>query len=113
MSSDERGTWLATAWAEVSDMPGPAFLDACAAARRTVEHPAKLIPAIIREGKEWGDLLRRRYQREQAQWENQNAPRLTADTTPQPEPWEADRDEVKGMMAELVSSLSTVPPRDP
>lgn len=91
-------------------MPASAFLDACAIARRTVEHPAKLVPTIIREGAEWGDLLRRRYQRELAQWENRNAPRLTAERSP--EPWEADRDDVRGMMAELVSKLSTGAPRE-
>lgn len=85
-------------------MPASAFLDACKTARRIVDHPAKLIPTIIREGREWGDLLRRRYQRELAQWENRNAPRLSAEPTP--EPWEADRDEVAAMMAELRAKLS-------
>ena len=110
MSSDERAVWLTAAWAEVSDMPASAFLDACAVARRTVEHPAKLVPTIIREGREWGDLLRRRYERERAQWENRNAPRLTVELSP--EPWEADRDEVKDMMASLVSQLRTGAPRE-
>lgn len=111
MSSDERGTWLAAAWAEVANIPGAAFVDACATARRIVEHPAKLIPTIIRESEMYGGVLKRRAEREEAQWSNRNAPRLTAERTP--EPWEADKEEVAALMGELVSSLSTVPPRDP
>lgn len=104
MSSDERATWLATAWAEIADVPAAAFTGACAIARRTVEHPAKLIPAIIRESVQYAGILRRRLEREEGQWHNRNAPRIAAAHVP--EPWEADQDEVKAMMAELRAKLS-------
>lgn len=103
MSEDERTLWLAAAWAEVADIPEAAFLDATAKARKTVEHPAKLVPAIIRESQDYADLLRKRLAREEAQWANRNAPRLVNQKTP--EPWEQDREEVAGMMAKLTRSL--------
>ena len=78
MSSDERAVWLTTAWAEVSEIPSAAFLDACRQARRGIDHPAKLIPYIVRESEEYGRLLRSRLSSEKARWENQNAPRLEA-----------------------------------
>ena len=60
MSSDERAVWLTAAWAEVSEIPSAAFLDACRQARRGIDHPAKLIPYIVRESEEYGRLLRNR-----------------------------------------------------
>lgn len=107
MSSDDRAVWLTAAWAEVADIPAPAFLDGCAAARQIVDHPAKLIPAIILESAAYAGILRRRYEREQAEFDNRNAPRLTAQRTP--EPWESDREEVKAMMADLRAKLSVNP----
>lgn len=76
MSSDERAVWLTTAWAEVSDIPSAAFLDSCQQARRGIDHPAKLIPFIVRESEEYGAFLRKRYENELAIWENQKGPRL-------------------------------------
>lgn len=83
-------------------MPAEAFASACKEARRIVDHPAKLVPAIIREGEVLSRLLTRRYRRELKEWENRNAPRLPA----QPEPWEAEREEVAAMMADLRAKLS-------
>lgn len=103
MSSDERSVWLAAAYAEIHDMPAAAFLDACAAARKVVEHPARLVPTIIRESEPWAGQLRRRLEREEAEWANRNAPRLSA----APVQAEAgDRDEVASMMGELIRNLS-------
>lgn len=103
MSSDERGTWLATAWAEIQHMPAAALLIACSEARKTVEHPAKLIPTIIRQSEPYASQLRRRLVREEAQWSNRHAPRLRADVA---EPAD-DRAEVAELMRGLVQSLST------
>lgn len=103
MSEDERTLWLAAAWAEVAGIPETAFLDATAKARKTVDHPAKLVPTIIRESQEYADLLRQRLRREEAQWANRSAPRLEGQKTP--EPWEQDREEVAGMMASLTRKL--------
>lgn len=103
MTTTERGVWLAAAWAEVADIPAPAFLDATAKARKLVDHPAKLVPAIIRESQDHADILRKRLAREEAQWANRSAPRLRNQKTP--EPWEQDRDEVAAMMSKLTRRL--------
>lgn len=103
MSSDERGTWLAAAWAEVQDIPAAAFLDACAEARKIVEHPARLVPAIVRASEPYASQLRRRLVREEAQWANRGAPRIAAtiadpvDETP----------EVAELMRGLIASLKS------
>lgn len=103
MSSDERGTWLAAAWAEVQDMPAAAFVSACAEARKVVEHPAKLVPTIIRCSEPFASQLRRKLVRAEAEWANRNAPRLTV----VPGADEADdRAEVAEMMRGLVEKLS-------
>ncbi len=102
MSSEERGTWLSAAWAEVQAIPAAAFLDACAAARRVVEHPARLVPTIIRESEPYAGQLRRRLAREESEWANRNALRIAAHRTPEPD----DRAAVAEMMRGLVSSLS-------
>lgn len=84
-------------------MPAAAFLDACSEARRTVEHPARLVPAIIRASEPYASQLRRRLAREEAQWANRNAPRLaTRDMPAGPE----DRAEVAELMRGLVEKLS-------
>jgi len=57
MSEDERTTWLATAYAEIADIPVGAFLKATAKARTICDHPSKIIPTILRESEEFaGDL---------------------------------------------------------
>jgi hypothetical protein len=103
MSETERGDWLAVAWGEVSDLPAAAFADACSSARKTVDHPAKLLPAIMREAEVYAKFLKRRLAREEARWANQNAPRLGgSDRSP---PGSNDRDEVAALMSELISEL--------
>lgn len=114
MSSDERAVWLATAWAEISHIPAGVFESACAAARKIVDHPSKIVPAIIKESAYMTDLFIRRRNDEEAAWRNRNAPRLEA-SAPDPDPYAADRDEVSKMMADLVASLKGKPvaPDDP
>jgi hypothetical protein len=84
-------------------MPAAAFLDACAAARKIVEHPARLIPTIIRESEPLAGQLRRRLAREEAEWANRHAPRLAA---PPENPEPDDRPEIAEMMRGLIDSLS-------
>lgn len=83
-------------------MPAAAFIDACAAARKVVEHPAKIIPTIVRESEPYAGQLRRRLEREEAQWANRAAPRLTAVPIEEVD----DSAEVAEMMRDLVQSLS-------
>ena len=48
MSQDDRLEWLTIAAPELADLPSMLFDDACAHARRTCDHPAKIIPAILK-----------------------------------------------------------------
>lgn len=99
MSEDERYLWLEAAWPEVEFMPATVLSNACAEARRVVDHPAKLIPAIIRFGSERAEKLRADYRHELAAWNNRNARRLTAQV--EPEQSDEDRAEVAGMIRDL------------
>ncbi|AJA07438.1 hypothetical protein SKP52_02515 [Sphingopyxis fribergensis] len=102
MSGDERALWLSAAWAEVRDIPARPFVDACTTARRIVEHPAKLVPTIVRESQEVADIFRRRLAREEAAWANRSAPRLARpDDRRRPD----ESAEVGSMMSELIEKL--------
>ena len=48
MSQDDRTEWLMVAAPELADLPSMLFDDACAHARKTCDHPAKIIPAILK-----------------------------------------------------------------
>ncbi|QDC37081.1 hypothetical protein FIL70_07455 [Sphingobium fuliginis ATCC 27551] len=48
MTADDRAEWLTIAAPELADLPSMLFDDACAHARRTCDHPAKIIPAILK-----------------------------------------------------------------
>ena len=48
MSQDDRLEWLMVAAPELTDLPSMLFDDACAHARKTCDHPAKIIPAILK-----------------------------------------------------------------
>lgn len=49
MSQDDRTEWLKVAWSTLSDVPADLLAMACRTARKTCDHPAKIVPAIIRE----------------------------------------------------------------
>lgn len=103
MSNDERKIWLMAAWAVVRDIPAEPFRSACARAQRIVEHPAKLVPTIIRESQELADIYRRRLAREEAAWANRNAPRLASPGKSARRPDETA--EVGSMMSDLIAKL--------
>lgn len=48
MSQEDRLEWLTIAAPELADLPSMLFDDACGHARRTCDHPAKIIPAILK-----------------------------------------------------------------
>lgn len=48
MTQDDRDEWLMVAAPELAELPSMLFDDACAHARRTCDHPAKIIPAILK-----------------------------------------------------------------
>lgn len=90
MKDDERETWLMTAYAEIRAIPAEPFLIAAAKARRICDHPAKIIPAIIRESQEFAESLLRVERTKRAQYENASAPRLQRHAEPDREPEEMD-----------------------
>lgn len=101
MSNDERVLWLSAAWAVVRDIPAQPFRDACQRAQRIVEHPAKLVPTIVRESEEVANLYRKRLAREEAAWANRNAPRLARADRRRPD----ESAEVGSMMSDLIAKL--------
>lgn len=79
MTKEDRTEWLTIAAPELADLPSMIFDGACAHARRTCDHPAKVIPAILKfqpphflsEG-----FARKRLADAKAQFANIDAPRL-------------------------------------
>lgn len=80
MTQDDRLEWLTIAAPELANLPGMVFDDACAHARRTCDHPAKIIPAILKfePAHYWSgsDHVRKRLADARAKLANLNAPRL-------------------------------------
>lgn len=103
MSQEDRLEWLTIAAPELADLPGMLFDDACAHARKTCDHPAKIIPAILKfePSAYWSgpDHARKRLSDAKAKLANINAPRLqqTEDKT--------ERHEVGSGMKELLRDL--------
>lgn len=61
MTKDDRQEWLRTAWATLSDLPSDLLREGCAEARKHADHPAKIVPIIMRTV---GDAMRMRRQME-------------------------------------------------
>jgi hypothetical protein len=47
MSEESRREWLSVAWAELRHLPADILSAGCSVARKTCDHPAKIVPAII------------------------------------------------------------------
>lgn len=98
MGSDERRTWLVAAWAEIKDIPIGPFLSACNTARKICDHPAKIVPTIIRDSQELTAVIRR----------NQSAAE-PSERKALPAPYREEPDEeqleVAAMMRDLMSKL--------
>jgi len=52
MTEEARGEWLAVAWQTLKHLPADVLAYGCAKAREACDHPAKLVPAIVRETEE-------------------------------------------------------------
>ncbi|MEW4469022.1 hypothetical protein AB1K62_14440 [Parasphingorhabdus sp. JC815] len=102
MSRDERETWLLAALAEVCHIPAEPFFAASAKARTTCDHPAKIVPTIIRASQEWADSLIRVEKIKRAQFQNANAPKLTRQEIVQDE---SERSEIAKILAEAKAGL--------
>lgn len=98
MGSDERRTWLVAAWAEIKDIPLGPFLSACNAARKTCDHPSKIVPTIIRDSQELTAAIRRN----QSAVEPGERRALPAPYREQPD---EEQLEVAAMMRDLMSKL--------
>lgn len=46
MSGEDRKEWLRVAWATLADIPADLLAIGCAAARKSADHPAKIVPAV-------------------------------------------------------------------
>ena len=58
MSEDDRNEWFKVAWGTLQGIPADLLARAASVARKTCDHPAKVVPAIMREAEaEW---MRRR-----------------------------------------------------
>lgn len=92
MSDNDRYEWYKAALMTIGDMPADLLADACAAARKVCDHPAKIVPFICSHDpsvkKHWQDTLRwrkRALNDAQAKIENINAKRIGATPTTLPE----------------------------
>ena len=103
MSQDDRTEWLMVAAPELADLASMLFDDACAHARKTCDHPAKIIPAILKyePSAYWSgpDHARKRLSDAKAKLANLDAPRLQQSDNPE------ERHEVGSGMKELLNDL--------
>lgn len=80
MTREDRDEWLMVAAPELADLPSMLFDDAVAHARRTADHPAKIIPSILKfePSSYWlGPAhARQRLSEARSRLANLNAPRL-------------------------------------
>lgn len=104
MSDDDRFEWYKAALMTIGDMPADLLQQACAAARRVCDHPAKIVPFICdhnhKTPKPWQDTLRWRQRclREaRAKMENINAKRIGS------QPFELPEDERTGLATDIGS----------
>lgn len=58
MTEENRRDWLAVAWGTLKHMPPDLLRQGCAKARKSCDHPAKIVPTIIADTEE--QLRRRR-----------------------------------------------------
>jgi hypothetical protein len=103
MTEDDRANWLTVAAVEIQHVPSAYFVDACRHARRTADHPSKIVPAICKYDP--GDYhnrahLERELRAARARLENVSAPRLELDRGQ----WAPD-EALKEGMAKLVAEL--------
>lgn len=47
MTEEAKRDWLKVAWSELGHLPADVLSAGCSAARKTCDHPAKIVPAII------------------------------------------------------------------
>ena len=95
MTEEARRDWLAVAWATVGHLPPDMLTEGCEAARRTADHPSKIVPAIIAATDGWMETRRRL---NQYQPQPQQFVPLLKDETDRP----LTLDELRGMSPFLI-----------
>jgi hypothetical protein len=102
MSDDDRHEWYKAALMTIGDMPADLLQQACAAARRVCDHPAKIVPYICEHNhkisKPWQDAQwwRERMLREaRAKLENIDAKRIGS------KPFELPEDERRELSTDI------------
>lgn len=109
MTAEDRTEWLTIAAPELADLPSMLFDDACAHARRTCDHPAKIIPAILKfePAHYWlaPAHARRLLSDAKAKLANIDAPRLERSEAMETN----ERREVAASMGELLKELRAGP----
>lgn len=86
MTQGDREEWLVAAYNALADVPGSLFADACRGVMGACDHPAKIVPYIIRTTAEMTEALRAREQRTEAAYRNWSAPKLEAPKPVEEEP---------------------------
>lgn len=106
MSQGERETWLFGAFEHLAEhkIPAKPFADAVFKAKDLCDHPAKIVPTIIRESKKWTENLKRTERLKRKAYENENAPRLKQQNYEIPDD---ERAEVSEMLKQTTDSLKS------
>lgn len=94
-SVEDRAEWLTIAMADIGEFPAEVFREACKQARRTCDHPAKLVPAICAYAEPQAERLRLLLR-------NTRAPHLfSVKIEPPPAMTQADADATPAHLIEL------------
>jgi hypothetical protein len=102
MQEAERTAWYKAAIMTISDVPLQILRRACEQARRTCDHPAKIVPFICNFEPEAVRWSKEALRHAQAQVDNFNAPRIAKQ-----EPDYITADELAELKNELLQSLNT------
>lgn len=58
MTEEARREWLSVAWETLKHLPPDILATGCDAARKTADHPSKIVPAIIAATEDWMQIRR-------------------------------------------------------
>lgn len=110
MNGDDRTEWLAAAQIALSGIPADLLAKGCAHARRVCDHPAKIVPCIIKTvGDEWEE--RKATAEFYRNWQPPAA--LLSEPEPTLVLSQEDRAALAEKVAALARSLAVTSSRDP
>ncbi|MFK4794644.1 hypothetical protein [Sphingobium sp. ZW T5_29] len=108
MTAEDRTEWLTIAAQELAGTPSAYFEDACSEARKTCDHPAKIVPAILGfKPPMWmsRSFLSERLRESRMKLENLTEPKLERKADVQAD----ERRDVAASMGELLKELRAGP----